>query len=93
MSIPERLANKINLFKETANITNDHLDIFHDSSWLQVMMGQGIMPKDYHASANVPSDEQLRTMLNQIAAAKRQPLPQLLQHDAFLKEYVGAARG
>ena len=93
MSIPERLTNKINLFKETANITSDHLDIFLDSSWLQVMLGQGITPKDYHPSADVPSDEQLRTMLSQIAAAKRQPLNQLLQHDAFLKEYAGATRG
>ncbi len=93
MKIPERLSNKIKLFKETGSIFSDHLDIFHDSSWLQVMLGQGIMPKDYHPSANVPSEEQLRTMLSQIAAAKRQPLNQLLTHDEFLRQYAGAVRG
>lgn len=93
MPIPERLSRKIKLFKETGNIFSDHLDIFHDSSWLQVMLGQGIIPLDYHPSANVPSAEQLSNMLSQIAAAKRKPLAQLLKHDEFLAQYAGGGRG
>ena len=92
MAIPERLSNKIKLFRETGHIFSDHLDIFHDSSWLQVMIGQGIMPRDYHPSANIPTAEQLGHLLNQIAAAKRKPLNQLLQHDEFLKQYAGVVR-
>lgn len=89
MAIPERLAGKIALFKATGNIFNDHLDIFLDSSWLQVMLGQGITPVDYHPSADVPSDEQLRTTLHRIAEAKRKPLTSLLNHDDFLRQYCG----
>lgn len=93
MDVPERLSNKIQLFRETGSIFSDHLDIFHDSSWLQVMIGQGIMPQDYHPSAKVPSLDQLRATLSQIAAAKRRPLSQLLKHDDFLQQYAGASRG
>jgi tryptophan 7-halogenase len=93
MSIPERLGNKIKLFRETGNIFSDPLDIFHDSSWLQVMIGQGIMPQDYHPSANVPSHEQLSNLLAQIAAAKRKPISQLFQHDEFLAQFTGVGRG
>lgn len=71
---------------------NDYADIFLDSSWLQVMLGQGIRPRDYHPAADLPSDEQLRSVLARIASAKRQPLAQLPSHDDFLHQYAGVAR-
>lgn len=92
MPIPERLAHKIALFKETGAIMNDPGDIFLDSSWLQVMMGQGIMPRDYHPTADIPGAEQLQSMLARIASAKRQPLTQLPSHDEFLHQYAGVTR-
>lgn len=92
MAIPERLAHKIALFSETGAVLNDYADIFLDSSWLQVMLGQGIRPRDYHPAADLPSDEQLRSVLARIASAKRQPLAQLPSHDDFLHQYAGVAR-
>ncbi len=92
MPIPERLAHKIALFQETGAIMNDPGDIFLDSSWLQVMMGQGIMPRDYHPTADIPGAEQLQSMLARIASAKRQPLTQLPSHDEFLHQYAGVTR-
>lgn len=92
MRIPERLAHKIALFQETGAVMNDPGDIFLDSSWLQVMMGQGIMPRDYHPTADIPGAEQLQSMLARIASAKRQPLTQLPSHDEFLHQYAGVTR-
>ncbi len=92
MPIPERLAHKIALFQETGAIMNDPGDIFLDSSWLQVMMGQGIVPRDYHPTADIPGAEQLQSMLARIASAKRQPLTQLPSHDEFLHQYAGVTR-
>lgn len=92
MPIPERLAHKIALFQETGAVMNDPGDIFLDSSWLQVMMGQGIMPRDYHPTADIPGAEQLQSMLARIASAKRQPLTQLPSHDEFLHQYAGVTR-
>lgn len=89
MDIPDRLAHKLSLFRETGTLFNDHGDIFLDSSWLQVMLGQGIMPRDYHPSADILDIAQLQSMLARIAAAKRQPLTQLPSHDAFLQHYTG----
>ncbi|UUA74721.1 tryptophan halogenase family protein [Cellvibrio sp. QJXJ] len=92
MPIPERLAHKIALFQETGAVMNDPGDIFLDSSWLQVMMGQGIMPRDYHPTADIPGAEQLQSMLARIASTKRQPLTQLSSHDEFLHQYAGVTR-
>lgn len=90
MSIPSRLQNKIDVFCEVGNMFNDQHDIFRDASWLQVMLGQGIVPQDYHPAANVPSMEQLNDALAKIAKAKREPLAKMLPHDQFLAHYLKA---
>ncbi|MBY0419724.1 MAG: tryptophan 7-halogenase, partial [Pararheinheimera sp.] len=66
-------------------------DLFHDASWLQVMLGQGLMPRDYHPLADSFSDEQLKDMLKSIKAIKQEPLAKLFSHDEFLRRAVGAA--
>ena len=79
MDIPDRLAHKLALFRETGTLFNDHGDIFLDSSWLQVMLGQGIMPRDYHPAAKVPTSSELLATLGKVQEAKHQPLAQMLR--------------
>jgi tryptophan halogenase len=85
MKIPQRLAHKMEIFADTAAIFNDNNDIFRDASWLQVMLGQGSYPRDFHPAAKVPNHEDLLRTFEQIRSAKQQPLAQLLSHDEFLK--------
>jgi tryptophan halogenase len=56
------------------------------------MMGQGIMPRDYHPSADIPAASELQQMLARIATAKRKPLEQLPSHDVFLQQYTGVKK-
>ena len=90
MSVPERLQQKIEAFRTSSAIFNENNDIFRDASWVQVMMGQGLNPADYHPSADVPDAVTLQQTLNKIYDAKRQPLEKMLAHDEFLKLYTGA---
>jgi len=89
MPIPERLQHKLDAFKETAAIFNDNNDIFKDASWLQVMLGQGVKPRDYHPAAKVRGDEELLAIMEKIYDAKLQPLAKMLPHDEFLSLYIG----
>ena len=88
MSIPARLEQKINAFKDTATIFNEQNDIFRDASWLQVMAGQGIMPRDHHPAANTQTVPQLLDVMGKVLQAKQQPLTQMLPHDEFLKRFT-----
>lgn len=88
MAIPPRLEQKIQAFKEGAAIFNDNNDIFRDASWLQVMLGQGLEPQDYHPAAKVPSKQELLATLEKIHLAKQQPLSKMLSHDEFLHRYL-----
>lgn len=86
MEIPESLAHKINLFRTTGKIFREQEDLFLESSWLQVMLGQGIMPRDYHPLANTPSDADLIDLLSNMKKIKQSPLPHIPSHDEFLKQ-------
>ena len=90
MTIPERLAQKIEAFKETAAIFNEQNDIFRDASWVQVMMGQGLSPRDYHAAVNAMDNQTLLSAMQQIQQAKMQPVAKLLGHDEFIERYTSA---
>ena len=71
-------------------MAEDHLDIFREPSWLQVMLGQGVIPKDYHPLADALTDKQLRETLDMIKATKMQPLDQIPSHDEFLEAFCKA---
>ena len=45
MEIPDSLTQKIELFRETGRVFRRNEELFAENSWVQVMMGQGIMPQ------------------------------------------------
>lgn len=90
MEVPPSLDRKIKLFRSVGKIFREQEDLFAESSWLQVMVGQGIMPKDYHPLANSISEEQLREMLENMKKIKRSPLDRIPKHDEYLASICGA---
>ena len=86
MDIPDRLKNKMAIFADSAAIFNDNNDIFRDASWLQVMMGQGSKPTDFHPAAKVPSNEDLLKTMHNLLRTKQQPLGHLTAHDQYLAQ-------
>ena len=87
MDIPQRIKDKIELFRSTGTLTKENFDIFLESSWLQVMLGQGIMPRDYHPLADTLSEAQLREKLRNTHKTKMQPMDQIPAHDDFLEMF------
>lgn len=87
MDIPDSLAEKMELFRANGRLFREQNDLFLESSWLQVLMGQGIQPQDYHPIANNMSEEKLIKMLADIRNIKHEPLSKLPSHDEFLNKY------
>ncbi|WP_111977628.1 tryptophan halogenase family protein [Algibacillus agarilyticus] len=88
MDIPDSLAHKIQIFKENGRLFREQNDLFQDSSWLQVMVGQGLIPNDYHPIANSIPTSQLMGMLEQVKTMKEKPIAALPSHDEFLAKLV-----
>lgn len=83
MPIPETLRARIDLFADRGLLTSSAEELFSHSSWLAVMLGQGVVPRSYNRlydHQKAAAIAELRQVERQIAAATA-ALP---QHDAFL---------
>jgi tryptophan halogenase len=89
MDIPPTLARKIELFRRSGKLFREQEDLFFESSWLQVLIGQGVMPERYHPMAGKLTADQLRSMLNETRQLKQSPLTSLPSHDQFLSMFCG----
>jgi tryptophan 7-halogenase len=83
MEIPASSKQKINLFSEAGKIFREQDELFAEVSWLQVMVGQSIMPKDYHPFANSLPDVELIDGMHRLKSAPLSPMP---THDEFLAQ-------
>ena len=91
MDVPARITEKMDLFRATGMLINDNMDIFIEPSWLQVMVGQGITPEDYHPLADTLTAEQLADKLDKTRQTKMQPMDQIPSHDDFLNAFAKAS--
>ena len=57
MPIPDSLLEKEELFKRTGRIVLQTDELFRDSSWFAVMMGQGLHPTDFNPLARTYADD------------------------------------
>jgi tryptophan halogenase len=90
MSIPDTLRHRIDLFKQTGRIFEQSNDIFAENSWSQVMLGQGLMPEQYHPIVNMMTDDELKGFLNSIKASVDKIVGQLPPHKQFIDRYCKA---
>ena len=84
MNIPDSLAQKIHLFQQTGALFKTQDELFVESSWLQVLIGQGVVPQDYHPMADQVTEAQLRSLLNNMKKIKQAPLQQMPDYREFL---------
>jgi len=54
------------LFEQSGRVFKKADDLFGESSWIQVMIGQGLLPKQYHPIVDQMSDEELQHFLTKI---------------------------
>ena len=87
MEIPASLQHKIQLFKETGRVFLDDGDIFRVDSWTQVMLGQGLMPEQYHTIAEIMNDKELENFMSSLKKSITQAVDKLPSHAEFIQSY------
>jgi tryptophan halogenase len=87
MTVPDTLAHRLELFRETGHVLPDAEDVFRADSWLQVMLGQRLEPKGYHYMARMLSEERLRVMLETLKANIAAAVGKMPTHKEFLEQY------
>ena len=90
MEIPDSLAQKIELFRETGRVFRKNEELFVENSWIQVMMGQGIMPQSYHPIATKLSGDELDNLLTGLRENVAKTVAGLPGHQDYVKQYCGS---
>jgi tryptophan halogenase len=91
MAIPDELAQKIELFRETGRVFRKNEELFQENSWIQVMLGQGIMPRAHHPIANKLSDAELSALLSGIRDNVARTVRTLPAHQDYIGRYCDAS--
>jgi tryptophan halogenase len=87
MPVPETLAAKLALFCANGRITRFNEELFAEVGWLQVMVGQGIMPQGYHPLADAHSDGEVRELLGLLRQVIARQVGALPDHAAFIAQH------
>jgi tryptophan halogenase len=90
MEVPASLRHRINLFRETGRVFRIPNELFAENSWIQVMLGQGIMPEQHHQAADLMGDAELSAFLGSISDTVNRTVAQLPQHEAYVRQYCAA---
>jgi tryptophan halogenase len=90
MRLPDSLAQRIAAFRERAHAWQGDDELFRLDSWLHVMLGQGIEPRDHHPLARALPDADLAHLLEAIRTPIRRRVESMPSHQAFLDRYCAA---
>lgn len=64
LEIPDTLQNKIDVFQANGRIFRENDELFAEESWIQVFLGQGIIPKSYDPMVDIKQEDEIRSFLN-----------------------------
>jgi tryptophan halogenase len=91
MEIPESLAHRLRMFRERAHVWQKEGELFRLDSWMQVMIGQGIIPEHYHPLTKALKDPDLKRFLDTIRSSIRQAVDGMPTHQEFVDHYARAS--
>jgi tryptophan halogenase len=89
MDVPASLKQKIELFRQTARVFRLNNELFAENSWIQVMLGQGILPAHHHPIADMMGDDELHNFLEEIRSTVSRTVAKLPPHHAYVARYSG----
>jgi tryptophan halogenase len=92
MEVPDSLVHRMAMFRENGYAWPDDVGLFRVDSWVQVMMGQGLMPKQHHGAGRVLPvyglKQQMMTLRNMIDNS----VSQMPEHGDFIQSYCPASK-
>ncbi|MGB3456294.1 MAG: tryptophan halogenase family protein [Litorimonas sp.] len=88
MEVPDSLAHKMALFEESGHLFRDPDDLFRESSWVQVMLGQGLRPRSWHRHVDQLSDAQLEQFMADVKGLVAKTVDPLPSHADFVANVI-----
>jgi tryptophan halogenase len=90
MELPATLQRKIDLWRSNGRIFREDDELFAEESWIQVFLGQGVVPKRYDPLVEIKSDPQIEQFLGNIAATIDRCVEVMPSHAEYVQKYCPA---
>jgi tryptophan halogenase len=87
---PDGLAEKLAMFRSSGRVFREHNELFTETSWEAVLVGQGIEPGGYHPAADLLPDEETLKRLTSIRGTIARTVEQMPTQEEFLQANGGA---
>ena len=88
MDVPDSLKARLQSFAEHGQAWQESLDLFRSESWLYVMLGQGMMPRNWHRLASLMDGPKLLHLLAERRSAIAHNVAAMPTHAQFLRQYA-----
>lgn len=84
MSIPETLQQKIDLYKKNGRIFRVDGELFNETSWMEVLHGQGLKPEGYHPVVDTMPEDEMMQRLESIREVIQRSVDYMPSHQEFI---------
>lgn len=91
MAVPDSLTEKVELFRHNGQIFREDDELFTETSWAAVMMGQGIMMAGHNAMADALKEPDTAKELDAIQQSIHYVTQHMPSHGDYLARYCPAA--
>ncbi|ATY34035.1 tryptophan halogenase family protein [Sphingomonas psychrotolerans] len=84
MEVPDTLRHKIDLFAANGRIFREDEELFAEESWIQVLLGQGVIPRGYDPLVDIKSEPQIEQYLGNVERVIRKCVEVMPTHDDYV---------
>lgn len=90
MELPATLQRKIDLWRANGRIFREDEELFSEESWIQVFLGQNVIPRSYDPLVEIKSDPQIEQFLGNIAATIDRCVQVMPSHADYVNNFCPA---
>ncbi|MFA6123481.1 MAG: tryptophan halogenase family protein [Sphingomonas sp.] len=90
MDVPDTLARKMALFAANGRIFREDDEMFAEESWIQVMIGQGVIPRAPDPLVGVTPDAEIARYLANVAEVIDKCVALMPSHEAYVAHHCAA---
>jgi tryptophan halogenase len=91
MTVPDSLAEKIELFRRAGRVVKYREGVFLDASWIAVYVGQGILPEGYDPRADAADAAALAQGMRTLEAEIAATVARVPEHLRYIDRYCAMA--
>jgi tryptophan halogenase len=87
MPIPETLQSKIDLFRSNGRVFRENQELFSEISWVEVFIGQRVMPEAYHPLVDTLPEAKIADFLKSVRHTIARCVEAMPTHAEFVAQH------